>query len=180
MQLSVDGFVAGPNGELDWMLFNWDDVLKDYVTELTDSVDTIVMGRNLAEGFIPYWKKVASNPDDVQFEFGKKMTEKPKIVFTRTLEKAAWDNTTLAKDIERITELKKQPGKDIITYGGAGFASSLIKHDMIDEYHLFVNPVVLGNGMTIFKELERENLELIKTTTSSTGIVILYYQPKQK
>lgn len=185
MQMSVDGFVAGPNGELDWMFFNWDDVLKDYVTELTDSVDTIVMGRNLAEGFIPYWKNVASNPDDIQFDFGKKMTDKPKIVFTKTLDKSKWDNTTLAKDIEQdITELKKfrnGGNKDIIAYGGARFVSGLIDHDLIDEYHLFINPVILGRGMSIFKDLqEKTKLELIKTTISKSGIVVLCYQPKQK
>ena len=81
MQLTIDGFVAGPNGELDWMDFDWDNTLKDYVTELTDSVDTIVMGRKLAEGFIPYWKNVTSNPADIQYDFGKKMTDKPKIVY---------------------------------------------------------------------------------------------------
>jgi dihydrofolate reductase len=180
MQLSVDGFVAGPNGELDWMVWDWDDVLKDYVTALTDSGDTRVMGRNLAEGFIPYWKNVASNPDDVQFDFGKKMTDKPKIVFTRTLETSEWDNTKLAKgDIaDEINELKKQPGKDIIVYGGANFVSDLVRHNLIDEYHLFINPVIIGNGMTIFKDQDRKNLELIKTIISSTGIVVLCYQPK--
>ena len=99
MQMSVDGFVAGSNGELDWMNFNWDDTLSNYVLELTNSVDTIVMGKNLAIGFIPYWKNVASNADDPQYEFGKMMTDKPKVVFSKTLERSEWYNTTLAKDI---------------------------------------------------------------------------------
>ncbi|MEO5781896.1 MAG: dihydrofolate reductase family protein [Ginsengibacter sp.] len=185
MQLTIDGFVGRPNGELDWMDFNWDDTLKDYVTALTDSVDTIVMGRNLATGFIPYWKNVASNPDDFQYDFGKKMTDKPKIVFTRTLETLdpiviGWDNTKLGKGdlVKEITELKNQQGKDIVVYGGATFVSDLIKHNLVDEYHLFINPVVIGNGMTIFKDLPMKKLELIKTTTSSNGIIILFYKPK--
>ncbi len=180
MQLTIDGFVAGPNGELDWMDFNWDDILKDYVTALTDSVDTIVMGRKLAEGFIPYWKNVASNPDDVQNDFGKKMTDKPKVVFTRTLETSEWDNTKLGKgDLsEEITKLKNQTGKDIIAYGGATFVSDLIKNNLVDEYHLFINPVVIGNGMTIFKGLPMKKLEIVKTITSSNGIVVLFYKPK--
>lgn len=179
MQMSVDGFVAGPNGELDWMVWDWDDVLKEYVTELTDSVDTIVMGRNLAEGFIPYWKNVASNPEDLQHDFGKKMTDKPKSVFTKTLQTSDWENTKLAKGnlSDEIFEFKKQPGKDIITYGGATFASGLIQLDLIDEYHLFINPVVLGNGMTIFKDAEeKKKLKHIKTTISNTGINILLYE----
>jgi len=180
MQLTIDGFVAGPNGELDWMDFDWDNTLKDYVTELTDSVDTIVMGRKLAEGFIPYWKNVTSNPADIQYDFGKKMTDKPKIVFTRTLETSEWDNTKLGKGdlAEEITKLKNQPGKDIIVYGGATFVSDLIKHNLVDEYHLFINPVVIGNGMTIFKDLPMKKMELVKTITGSNGIVVLFYKPK--
>ena len=179
MQMSVDGFVAGSNGELDWMNFNWDDTLSNYVLELTNSVDTIVMGKNLAIGFIPYWKNVASNADDPQYEFGKMMTDKPKVVFSKTLERSEWYNTTLAKDIvEEITKLKDQQGKDIIAYGGAQFVSGLIKHDLIDEYHLFVNAVIIGSGMAIFKEVEKKKLKLVKATTSrDTGIVILHYQP---
>lgn len=180
-QLSLDGFIAGPNGEMDWMLFNWDDVLIKYVTELTNSVDTIILGRKLAEGFIPHWKNVADDPENPENAAGKTFTDLPKIVFTKTLERSGWNNTTLAKDIvAEVNELKKQPGKDIIAYGGATFVSGLIKHNLIDEYHLFVNPVVLGNGMSIFKDQERKNLDLVKTTTSSNGIVVLYYQPKQK
>ncbi|MDP9230909.1 MAG: dihydrofolate reductase family protein, partial [Bacteroidota bacterium] len=111
-----------------------------------------------------------------------KMTDKPKIVFTGILEKSEWDNTKLAKGniTDEIAELKKEAGKDIIAYGGANFISNLIKHDLIDEYHFFVNPVVIANGMSIFKSLkDRLKLKLIKTTTSSTGIVILYYQPEK-
>lgn len=179
MQMSVDGFVAGPNGELDWMLFNWDEVLIKYVTELTNSVDTIILGRKLAEGFIPYWKNVAANPEDPQNAAGKTFTDLPKIVFTKTIEKSAWDNTTLAKDIvDEVNDLKKQPGKDIIAYGGATFVSDLIKHNLIDEYHFFINPVIIGNGISIFKDQQRKNLELVKATTTANGIVVLLYQPK--
>ena len=178
VQMSIDGFVAGSNCEMDWMNMNWDGVLNKYVIGLTDSIDTIVLGKNLATGFIPYWKNVASNPDDPQHEAGKIFTYTPKVVFTKTLEKSEWDNTTLAVNIvEDITKLKAQPGKDIIAYGGAQFVSGLIKHDLIDEYHLFVNPVILGNGMSIFKEVEKKKLKLVKVTTSGIGIVILHYQP---
>ena len=95
--MTVDGYVAGPNGEMDWMTFNWDDELNQYVTEITEPVDTIVLGRKLAEGFIPYWGGVAANPDDPQHKAGKKFTETHKVVFTKTLEKPEWNNTVLAK-----------------------------------------------------------------------------------
>ena len=96
------------------------------------------------------------------------------------METSEWDNTKLGKGdlAEEITKLKNQPGKDIIVYGGATFVSDLIKHNLVDEYHLFINPVVIGNGMTIFKDLPMKKMELVKTITGSNGIVVLFYKPK--
>jgi len=179
MQLSLDGFVAGPKGEMDWMVWNWDEELKKYVSDLTEPVDCILLGRKMTEGFISHWKSVISNPNNPEFPFGKKMYDTLKVVFSKTLEKSEWDNTVLAKgDIsEEIKRLKKQPGKDIIAYGGASFVSNLIKHGLIDEYHLFINPVAIGNGMTIFKGLENKlDLKLVNSESFDCGIVILYYQ----
>ena len=124
---SVDGFVAHPKGELDWMTWNWDDELKKHVNELTDSVDTILLGRKMTDGFISYWSNV--KPESEEYPFAKKMIEKPKVVFTRTLDKSNWANTTLAKGnfVDEINKIKNQNGKDIIVYGGASFVSSLIK-----------------------------------------------------
>lgn len=182
VQMSVDGYIAGPNGELDWMTWNWDDALKQYVTDLTDPVDCIVLGRNLAEGFIPHWAGVAANPDHPEFTAGKKFTDTPKVVFTKTLDKSKWDNTVLAKGslIDEITQLKKQNGQDIIAYGGATFVSALIKHGLIDEFHLFINPAAIGNGMSIFKELDsKQHLTLVKSTAFECGVVVLQYEPKR-
>ena len=182
VQISVDGYIAGPNGEMDWMTWNWDDELKNCVSELTAPVDTIVLGRILAEGFIGYWAGVAANPDDPSQPFGKIMTGTPKVVFTKTLEKSGWDNTILAKGdlAEEINKLKSLEGGDIIAYGGASFVSGLIKAGLIDEYNLFVNPAVVGNGMPIFKEISsRLNLELIKAQAFSCGVALLRYSPVQ-
>ena len=178
MQLSIDGFVAGPNGEMDWMSWNWGDDIKAYVTELTDSSDCMLLGGHMPGGFIPYWESVAANPEDFQYEFGKKMCDMPKVVFTKTIEKSIWANTVLAKgDItEEINVLKAQPGNGIIAYGGANFASSLIKYNLIDEYHLFINPTAVGTGMAIFNALESKlNLKLAKATAFDCGIVALCY-----
>lgn len=182
VQMTVDGYIAGPNGEMDWMIFDWDDELKNYVIIITEPVDCIVLGRKLAEGFIPYWKTVAENPDDPQVSAGKKFTDTHKVVFTRTLDKSVWDNTVLAKgDLAgEITQLKKQDGKDIIAYGGATFVSALIKQGLIDEFHLFINPAAIGNGMTILKEPDsKQNFTLIKSTSFECGIVVLHYEPKR-
>ena len=182
VQMTVDGYIAGSNGEMDWMALPWTDDINQYVEELTDPVDTIVLGRKLAEGFIPYWAGVAADPDNPEVASGKKFTGTPKVVFTKTLDKSEWDNTVLAKGdlVDEITQLKKQDGKDIIVYGGATFVSALIKEGLIDEFHLFVNPAVLGEGMTIFKDVNRkQNLTLVNAIPFDCGIVLLYYEPKQ-
>ena len=92
--MSVDGYIAGPNGEMDWMVWDWDDKLKKYVFELTEPVDTIILGRKMTDGFVSYWSDIMmTKPDDPFYEFAKKMIETPKVVFTKTLKKSQWVNT---------------------------------------------------------------------------------------
>jgi dihydrofolate reductase len=182
IQMTVDGYIAGVNGEMEFMEQNWDPALIAYIQKLTGAVDCIVLGRKLAEGFIPYWADVATKPDNPEYTAGKKFTDTTKIVFTKTLDKAEWENTTLAKGdlVEEINNLKNQAGNDIIAYGGGSFVSALIKHDLIDEYHLLVNPTAIGDGMTIFKALNNvQNLSLIEARSFDCGIVLLNYQPKR-
>jgi len=177
VQTAVNGYIAGSNGEMDWTISDWDDDLKNYVAEITELVDCIVLGRKLAQGFIPYW---AAHPDQ---EGADTFNNTPKVVFTKTLDQSEWDNTVLATGdlVEEITVLKNQTGKDIIAYGGATFVSALIKHGLIDEFHLFINPTAIGNGLSIFNELEsKQNLILKKSTTFTCGIVVLCYEMAQK
>jgi dihydrofolate reductase len=104
------------------------------------------------------------------------------VVFSKTLKESVWNNTTLATLdlVDEINQLKNKPGKDIIVYGGAGFVSSLIKEGLIDEYHLFINPNALGQGLPIFNRLTQPlNLQLKGTTTYSNGVVGLLYEPKR-
>jgi dihydrofolate reductase len=176
--MSVDGKIAGPNGEMDWMQWNWDDELKDFVNGFTDAGDCIILGRNLATGFIPYWTDVVTRPDDPQYPFARKMTDTPKIVFTKTLEKSTWENTSLAKgDLkEEIEKIKKEAGNDIIVYGGAAFVSSLIRENLIDELNLFVNPVAVGEGLKIFDG--KTGLNHLRTKAFGCGIVVNTYGPR--
>ncbi|MEH1794055.1 dihydrofolate reductase family protein [Nostoc sp.] len=183
IQMTLDGYIAGLNGEMEFMAWNWDDELKQYVKNITEPVDCIILGRKLAEGFIPYWGSVAANPDDPEFTGGRKFTDTHKVVFTKTLDKSEWDNTVLVKGnlVDEITKLKEQDGNDIIAYGGATFVSALIKQGLIDEFHLFINPIAIGDGMTIFKELDsKQYLKLVKATSFNCGIVVLNYEPKRE
>jgi dihydrofolate reductase len=178
MQLSIDGFVAGPNGEMDWMVWNWDEHLKQYVTDITEPVDTIILGRVLAEGFIPHWASAAISPETAE-PGAQKMNETAKVVFSKTLQSHDWKNTRLATGnlAEEINALKKQDGNDIIAYGGGSFVSNLIKEGLIDDYYLFINPSILGSGMPIFQEVHtRSNLKIIKSQSFPCGITALHYQ----
>lgn len=179
MQLSVDGYVAGPTGELDWMTWNWDDELNKYVSDLSSNVDLLLLGRKLAEGFIPYWTAAYENPEGPE-PGSDQMVNTQKLVFTHTLQNHNWKNTGLARGFlnEEISALKKTEGKDLITYGGASFASSLIAGQLIDDYYFFINPVVLGSGLTIFKDIQqRLTLKLVESRAFECGIMALHYQP---
>ena|SRR5579859_5362575 len=178
MQLSLDGFVAGAKGEMDWLVWNWDDELKKYVNDMTEPVDCILLGRKLADGFIPTWKAMLSKPETAD-SFAQKMVDTHKVIFSKTLKKSAWENTELADgDItEEIPRFKNKKGGEIIVYGGGNFVSNLIKHGLIDEYNFFINPVAIGNGMTIFTTIEnKRNLKLVTSKSFECGITLLRYQ----
>lgn len=175
VQTSIDGFIAGPNGEMDWLVFDWTEDLKSYVVQLTEPVDTILLGKNLATGFIPHWTEALKTEEPG----ARKFVETPKIVFSNTLHESPWERTVIAQKplVEAVTELKASEGGDLIAYGGGQFVSSLIRENLIDELHLFINPVVLGSGMPIFQDVAgRQAYQLVKTTPTDCGIVVLTYQ----
>ena len=182
VQMSVDGCIAGPNGEMDWMVGLLDDELLKYVSKITESVDTILLGRKMTDVFISHWLNAMNKSDDPWNVFAKKMIETPKVVFTKTMNKSKWINTDIAIGdlIEEVSKIKSQNGRDIVVYGGASFDSSLIKEKLIDEFHLFINPVAIGNGMTIFKDLnEIQKYTLIESKAFECGIVLLRYEAKR-
>jgi dihydrofolate reductase len=183
MQMTLDGFVCGASGEMDWMLYDYDEVLKNYLLDLINSTDTILLGRKTGEGMAVYWPTVASNPEsnDEDFFMAEKLSGTPKIVFSKTVSDINWTNVTVCSNIiEEVKELKRQAGNDILIYGGASIAASFIKENLVDEYHLFVNPVAIGKGKPIFNELDDMlKLKLVKATTSSVGITVLFYEPEK-
>jgi len=173
-QVTIDGFMSGPAGEMDWLTPSWDDALNRYVTALTAPVDTILLGRKLAQGFIPHW---AARPADEPAEAIEKMNGSRKVVFSKTLKTSEWANTVIASGPLRVEveQLKRAPGGDLIAYGGGDFVSSLLAEQLVDEVHLFVSPVALGGGMKVFRG--RTAYQLVTATPYPCGVVELHYRP---
>lgn len=178
-QISIDGFIGAPDGGLDWITWNWGNDIKNYVDELHNTVDMILLGRKMTDRFINYWLNAVKDKKSPDHEFGKLMIDYPKVVFSKTVKKHDWVNTSIASgDLkDEVNKLKKKQGKDIIAYGGAEFVSSLIKEDLIDEYHLFVNPAMLGKGLQISGLLDKtKQLKLKKAAGFDCGIVLHHYE----
>jgi dihydrofolate reductase len=189
MQVSVDGYVAGAGGELDWLVWSWgpdwtwDDRLKAYHERTVASADCIVLSGRMAEGgFIDHWAAVAADRDSPQRGFASGIASARKLVFSTSALEPRWPNTTFATGalVDEVTALKRGPGKNVLAFGGAGFASSLIERDLVDEYQLIVNPTVLGSGLPIFGDLRRRlDLLLVGSEGYGDGIVVLTYRRRR-
>ena len=178
MQATVDGYVAGPEGQLDWMTFDMDPKLLAFITHLTDTSDTILLGRKMTDGFVKYWEQVVTQKESSEHVFAQKMVDIPKVVFSKTISRVEGRNVRVENGdlVGAVNQLKSRPGKDIVVYGGATFVSSLIEHGLIDELNLFVNPVAIGSGMRIFKG--KKPLKLAASTAYPCGIVVNSYRPR--
>jgi dihydrofolate reductase len=171
MMVSVDGFIEASNPEEEW--FVCDDEMAKYMMEFFSRVDTFLYGRVSYEAMLKYWPSATG-------EFADTMNRMPKIIFSRTLDKVGW-NAKLIKDniAEEIQKTKQQPGKDLALFAGADVASSFIKLGLIDEFRLIVNPVVLGSGKPLFKNIKSKlKLKLIKSKSFNCGNIILFYVPE--
>ncbi len=181
IQLSADGFNSRPDGALDWMTWNWDDRLKNFVNDLHDPVDTILLGRKMTEGFVTHWENVTTTPEDPSYGFAMKMVETPKVVFSRSATTTPGKNTTVVNGNlkDEVNKLKEQDGGDIIVYGGTELVSNLIKENLIDEYNLFINPTAIGGGGSIFSKVDgRQDLQLKRSIGFDCGVVLLQYEKK--
>jgi dihydrofolate reductase len=177
MLVSLDGFIEGPNRELDWHLI--DEELHQYINDQQAGVGAYLYGRRMYENMTAYWPTAdrdASSPGFV-VEFAHIWKAMPKIVFSKTLEKVEWNSRLVRENIaEEVTRLKAQPGKDLAV-SGANLAATFMKLGLIDEYQLFVQPIVLGSGTPFFPALEdRINLKLVETHIFSSGVILLRYQ----
>jgi dihydrofolate reductase len=182
MSMSLDGYVAGPKGELDWMMRTRSPEGTDWVEQTLWQAGAHLIGRRTYADMVRYWP-TSNDP------LAAPMNAVPKIVFSRSgslaLEPAAavapgWDNTrVLGSDLAAdIAALKAEPGKDLLAHGGASLAQALVRLGLVDEYRLVVHPVVLGAGRALFDGTEPFDLTLTDATRFPIGTQALIYRPK--
>ncbi|GAA2636775.1 dihydrofolate reductase family protein [Streptomyces vastus] len=179
MSVSLDGFFAGPNGELDWHLV--DEEVHRHHNERIKPMGGFLNGRVMHELMVGYWPTADEDPSatEPEREFAAIYRDMPKIVYSRTLEPGPADwNTTVVPEVvpEEVRALKEQPGGDL-GVGGAELAAEFRRHDLIDEYWLYVTPVILGRGRPLFPESDATtHLRLAGTHTFGNGVVLLHYE----
>ncbi|MEZ4671112.1 MAG: dihydrofolate reductase family protein [Anaerolineae bacterium] len=180
MHVSLDGFVAGPNGEMDWI--KYDTEVEKYSHDLHSATDAAIYGRVTYDMMQSYWPTVLTNPDTDPsgMAHARWYDEATKIVISRTLQSDPSLKRVVLSDnfTEEITRLKQQPGKDMWFLGSPGAAQTFMKLGLIDEYRLNVNPIVLGTGKPLFGELGKQlNLKLIEARHFKCGVAGLRYEP---
>jgi dihydrofolate reductase len=184
-RVTLDGFVAGPHGEMEWMEAFFDDELANYESELQKTVDTALFGRVTYQGFASYWPMVPNDRASPAglVKYANQFNAMRKVVFFRTLSRAEWNNSIVVKEIvpENITNMKQEPGRDMVIFGSASVVRTLTKLGMIDIYNLLVYPVVLGSGKPLFHDIAHGlSLRLVGVRTQPSGVVALSYQPADK
>ena len=181
MNMTLDGFMAGPECELDWHFRSWNDEMARTTVEHLRRADTILLGRTTYNAMAQYWPSKVDGLDSCREDvaFANMMHHYSKIVFSKTLLVPSWNNSIIIQGEPgaTVTKLKQQPGKDLIIYGSGQIVSSLIHEQQVDEFLLWVHPVAIGQGKPLFKHIQENlHLNLYKTTTFSSGVVLLQYK----
>ena len=182
MHTSLDGFVAGPNGEMNWITV--DETIFDFVGTMTDKADAALYGRVTYEMMQNYWPTAGDAPDASKHdkEHSAWYNKVSKIVLSRTMSEKGLENTTVISDrlTENINNIKKQQGKNIMIFGSPRASHSLMSEGLVDEFWLFVNPILLGKGMPLFKDIaETTNLNFVESKTFPCGVIALHYELKR-
>jgi dihydrofolate reductase len=179
--VSLDGYFAGPNGEIDWFVAHpGNQEENEFAIESINSTDTLLFGRVTYELMASYWPTTDAMKNSPIL--AERMNNLPKIVFSRTLDDVEWHNTRLLKDNieEEIEKMKNQPGKNMAILGSGIIVSTFAQRGLIDEYSFMVNPIILGNGRSVFQGIKnRLHLKLLKTRTFKSGNVLLHYQTEE-
>jgi dihydrofolate reductase len=184
LQVSIDGFIEGPKGELDWVS-TWEDPFG-----LSGQIDACVLGGGMYLGYEQYWRAILANPSGIlsftgrvptagEIEYARFANQTPHFVLTSTLRSVDWPVARIIRSVNEVALMKQQPGKDIYAVGGAAFISSLMNADLIDEIRLVVHPLVLGGGKALFKDVNgRHALALSGVRPIASGAVRLIYRKR--
>jgi len=184
MNVTLDGYMAGPECELDWHFKSWNEEMARATAEQLSRADTILLGGITYRGMAQYWTStpvslIAPRED---LDFADMLNRYPKVVFSKSMSTVNWNNARLAKkDIaDEVDELKHEQGKDMIIYGSGKIVAILTKLGLVDEFRMWVHPVVIGCGKPLFRDLQKTlQLKLFKTETFRSGVVILFYEVKK-
>jgi dihydrofolate reductase len=176
--MTLDGFFEGENHSIEW--HNVDEEFNKFAVSQLETADILVFGRVTYELMSNYWPTpLALNDDPI---VAQKMNSLAKIVISKSQKRFDWDNTIVIRDNikEQLLQLKQQPGKNIFIFGSALLTSSILDMNLIDEYRIMINPVVLGRGKSLFLNIMKKiNLRLIDTKVFKSGNVLLYYEPEK-
>ena len=177
MMVSLDGYIEGPNKEIDWHII--DRELHTFINNQQTDIGAYIYGRGLYENMTAFWPTADQDPDapDYVLEWARIWKAMPKIVFSTTLKEVAWNSRLVRGDVAgEVARLKAEPGENL-ALGGAKLAATFMKLELIDEYQLLVQPVVLGNGTSLFGRMEKPLLlRLLETRAFASGVVYLRYQ----
>jgi dihydrofolate reductase len=177
MVTSLDGFIEGPNHELDWF-DNANPQFHEYCEEMIDSVGFALYGRRAYELMVQYWPNAERQAKSAQaLAFAQRMNALPKLVLSRTLKEASWSNTRVVGDTEEIAKLKREPGKPIVAWAGASMATALSAAGLVDEYRLVVHPIALGGGTPLFTQ--RLQLRQVRSQSLDGRLSVLCYEPER-
>lgn len=181
MWVTLDGYIAGPDGEMGWVGEFFDEAMGIYEDNFVSSADTLLLGRVTYQSFAGSWPHLPDNPNASEGEksYARKLNAMRKVVFSRTLASVEWNNSQLVKAVvpEEIEQLKQEPGRDIIIYGSASLVQTLTNLGLIDEYQILIHPVVLGSGKPLFQGIKDPvKLKLAQSQTHPSGVVLLSYQ----
>jgi dihydrofolate reductase len=186
LQISVDGFIEGPNGEMDWAMMEDEETWRD-IFEMLTHIDTFILGREMYPNYEQYWLAVLADPDAIlplsgrvasknEIAYAHLADSRQHLVLSRTLDKVAWKTTRIVRDVDDIRKLKQEPGKDMYAVGGAKLISSLMNQGLVDELRLLVNPLILGGGKALFKAVKgRHTLKLAGAKPLKSGKIALTY-----
>ena len=179
MHSSLDGFVAGPNGEMNWIKV--DEEIFDFVATMTDQADTALYGRVTYEMMQSYWPKAGEqlNATKHDKEHSNWYNNVSKVVLSKTIQETGLHSTKVIGDqlSDNINKIKQQDGKNILIFGSPGASQSLLNEGLIDEFWLFVNPIILGKGMPLFKDITATTkLNLVESKTFACGVIALHYR----